>query len=100
LRRPFRRGYGAEMMRRSAAGIALLLLVCACGTSPANSPRDARVEGKTEASLLETNKRVVLRFLQEAVIDGNAAVVDELCTTDVVNHAAAGNNQGIEGIRR
>jgi predicted ester cyclase len=50
--------------------------------------------------MLENNKRVVLRFLQEAFIDGKAAVVDELCTPDVVNHAAAANNKGIEGLKR
>jgi predicted ester cyclase len=51
-------------------------------------------------TVLETNKKVVLRFLQEVFVDGNVALVDELFAPDVVNHAAAGNNRGIEAIKR
>jgi predicted ester cyclase len=50
--------------------------------------------------MLEDNKRVVLRFLQEAVIEGNSAVVDELCSPEVINHAAASNNRGIDAMKR
>ncbi len=48
----------------------------------------------------EHNKQVVLRFIQEAVLDGNAAVVDELCAPDAVNHAASGNQTGIDAVKR
>lgn len=49
----------------------------------------------------ERNKAVVLRFLDEAVIAGNTAVIDEVCHPDAINHAAAGpNKRGIEGIKK
>jgi predicted ester cyclase len=54
-----------------------------------------------EKTLSEQNKKVALRFIQEAVLDGNAAVVDELCAPDIVNHAASGNHRiGVEGVKR
>jgi predicted ester cyclase len=88
-------------MQSLAAATALGLLLCACNASHPDATRDARAEENAESPLLENNKRVVLRFLQEVFIDGNAAVVDELCATDVVNHAAAPNSQqGIDGIKR
>ena len=49
----------------------------------------------------ELNKAVVMRFLDEAVVAGNAAVIDEVCHPDVVNHAAAGpNKHGVDGIKK
>jgi predicted ester cyclase len=48
----------------------------------------------------EQNKQVVLRFLDEGVIGGQSAVVDEVCSPDVVNHAASGSNRGIDAIKR
>jgi predicted ester cyclase len=49
----------------------------------------------------ESNKQVVLRFIEEAVLGGNAAVVDELCAPDAVNHGASANHKvGIEGLKR
>ncbi len=49
---------------------------------------------------IEENKGIVRRFLDEVVSRGDMDVVNELCTTDAVNHAAAPDRQqGIENIR-
>jgi predicted ester cyclase len=49
----------------------------------------------------DRNKAVVARFLDEAVVAGNAELVDELCHPDVINHAAAEpNKRGIEALRK
>lgn len=49
----------------------------------------------------ERNKAVVLRFLDEGVVAGNPAVIDEVCHPDVINHAAAGPNQrGVDGVKK
>jgi predicted ester cyclase len=49
---------------------------------------------------IEENKAIVRRFLDEVVGRGDMDVVDELCTTDAVNHAAAPDRQhGIENVR-
>lgn len=49
---------------------------------------------------IEHNKAVVRRFLDEVVGQGQMAVLDELCATDVLNHAAAPARQhGIENLK-
>jgi predicted ester cyclase len=49
---------------------------------------------------IEENKGIVRRFLDEVVGRGDMDVVNELCTADAVNHAAAPDRQqGIESIR-
>jgi predicted ester cyclase len=49
----------------------------------------------------EHNKALVVRFLDEIVVGGNLALLDEVCHPDLVNHAAAGpNKRGIEGVRK
>jgi predicted ester cyclase len=37
----------------------------------------------------EENKALVRRFIQEATIAGNLAVIDEICSPDFVDHGAA-----------
>jgi predicted SnoaL-like aldol condensation-catalyzing enzyme len=37
----------------------------------------------------EENKALVRRFIQEATIAGNLAVIDEICAPDYVDHGAA-----------
>lgn len=37
----------------------------------------------------EQNKRLIKRYFEEGVTAGNLAVFDELCSPDIVNHAAA-----------
>jgi len=52
-------------------------------------------------AMSERNKAIVLRFLDEAVVAGNASVIDDVCHPDVVNHAAAGpNKRGIDAIKK
>lgn len=49
---------------------------------------------------VDENKAVVRRFLDEVVGRGDTSAADELCTADVVNHAAAPDRQhGIENIK-
>lgn len=49
---------------------------------------------------IERNKAVVRRLLDEVVGQGHLSVLDELCATDVVNHAAAPDRQhGIENLK-
>jgi predicted ester cyclase len=50
---------------------------------------------------VEDNKEVVRRFFDEVVGSGDMTHAAELCTTDVINHAAApGRRHGIENIAR
>ena len=49
---------------------------------------------------IERNKDLVRRFLDECVLGGQADVLEEIVSPDVVNHAAApGRQHGIEGIK-
>lgn len=49
---------------------------------------------------VDENKAIVQRFLDEVVGQGNAGAADELCTVDMVNHAAAPDRQrGIENVK-
>lgn len=49
---------------------------------------------------IEHNKNVVRRLLGEVVGEGDMALIDELCATDVVNHAAAPERQhGVENLK-
>lgn len=49
---------------------------------------------------IEHNKNVVRRLLEEVVSQGDIALIDELCATDVVNHAAAPERQhGIDNLK-
>lgn len=50
---------------------------------------------------LESNKAVVMRFLDEGVLQGNTGVFDQLCSPDIINHAASPQFQrGIDGIKK
>ena len=50
---------------------------------------------------IEQNKQIVRRFIDEGIIGGNLAVIDELCSPECVNHAAtAAARHGVEGIKR
>ena len=50
---------------------------------------------------LEENKAVVRRFVNEGVVDGNLAVIDELCSPECVNHSALPEARlGTEGVKR
>ena len=48
-----------------------------------------------------SNKAIVLRLIDEGIVGGNLAVIDELCHPDLVNHAAAAPlKKGVEGIKK
>ena len=48
----------------------------------------------------ERNRRIVERFI-EGVLEGRLDVIDELCDSDVINHAAAPQaRDGIDGFKR
>jgi predicted ester cyclase len=50
---------------------------------------------------LEENKAIVRRFIYEGVIGGNLDIIDELCSPDLVNHAAVPEaRHGVEGVKR
>jgi predicted ester cyclase len=50
---------------------------------------------------LEENKALVRRLIHEGIIGGNLAVIDELCSSDCVNHAAtAAARHGTEGVKK
>ena len=49
----------------------------------------------------EENKAIVRRFIHEAVIGGDVAVIDELCSPECINHAAVpAARHGTEGLKR
>ena len=48
----------------------------------------------------ERNRRIVERFI-EGVLEGRLDVIDELCDSDLINHAAAPQaRDGIDGFKR
>ena len=48
----------------------------------------------------ERNRRIVQRFI-EGVLEGRLDVIDELCDSDLINHAAAPQaRDGIDGFKR
>jgi predicted ester cyclase len=50
---------------------------------------------------LEDNKALVRRFIHEGVIGGNLAIIDELLSSDCVNHAAVPEARlGPAGVKR
>jgi predicted ester cyclase len=50
---------------------------------------------------IEDNKRIVRRFVDEVLIGGNIALLDEIADPQLVNHAAAPQaRHGVEGIKR
>ena len=50
---------------------------------------------------LDDNKAIVRRFIQEGVVGGNLAVIDELCSADCVNHSAVPEARlGTAGVKR
>ena len=50
---------------------------------------------------IEENKAIVRRFIHEGVVGGNLGVIDELCSSDCVNHAAVpAARDGTEGLKR
>ncbi len=52
-------------------------------------------------SSLEENKAIVRRFIHEGLIGGNLTVIDELCSTELVNHAAVPEaRHGTDGVKR
>jgi predicted ester cyclase len=53
-----------------------------------------------ELMSIDGNKDLVRRFLDECVLGGQTDVLDEICSPDVVNHAAApGLQHGIAGAK-
>jgi len=50
---------------------------------------------------LEENKAIVSRYIQEGVVGGNLAIIDELCSPDFVDHAAVPEaRHGTQGVKR
>jgi predicted ester cyclase len=48
----------------------------------------------------EANKRLVLRFLDEGVRQGREEIFDEICSADLVNHAAAPERRhGVQALK-
>ncbi len=59
------------------------------------------ISGTIQRMSLETNKAVVRRFVDEGVVGGNLAVIDELCSADCINHSAGPEApHGTEGLKR
>ena len=48
----------------------------------------------------EENKRIARRFPEEVATEGNTALVDEICTEDVLDHSPLGDRQGHETVKQ
>ena len=47
----------------------------------------------------EANKRLVRRYPEEVASEGNVSLIDELCTTSVVDHSPLGEVHGREDLK-
>jgi len=76
----------------------IVVLLPVSSTSAQEQPTPAKQDD--QHSLLENNKRVILRLFQEVVNRRNPLAIDELYVPNVVDHSAfPGQAPGTEGIK-